>query len=593
MTKQTTRVVLVALSCAFALGCATSAAEGSGQRRSAFDVTPPELAEPIVLPESIRTLRVSPSGSDSADGSTADPWRTLGHAVSQLEPGDLLQVDAGVYAGPVLMDRSGTADAWIRIVASQGATIDAATAGVGLIVSGSYVEVRGIGVRGPGEGIVIGDNHSMRNDICANLDAYIATFPEEEQEEELGWMYLECGEPGTRPATNHVTRHVILDGRIDSPASDGRDRALVTTLRDDLVGIRIEDEAEALTIRNYELAGGRSGIVADFEWMVYRIDGLVVEHVWIHGTHYYGMRITARQRWRFIEGGEGRQFLRFVEGGEPLIGSTEPIPIRSQLFTNIRVSDCLFENNAFADEPTNEGYGNVLIQGVRGGVVERSRFIDAPYWGLDALMSHDLLFRNNIFAFSPGIRERTPRFRDWPTVGLEVNGGTGNRVYNNLFVGGEAGIFTSLFSEDFVTTEVSVDIQNNLFYDNLTSISRFPLSNWLESDEVEPNWVMWYAPVGGFSVDRRESNNMMDTGVNIEIDGSQFLAGEPEFFGTGNRVIPAQQIGFLAPEVFDFTLLPDSPAVDAGAALDSVPDDFRGRPRPQGEGFDLGPYEMY
>ncbi len=570
MTRQTTRAILIALSCAVALGCSTTAAQGQVETemagselpRNTFNLTPPELAEPIVLPESIRNLRVSPSGSDSADGSTANPWRTLAHAVSQLEPGDLLQVDAGVYPGPVLMDRSGTADPWIRIVASQGATIDAAIAGVGLTVSGSYVEVRGIGVRGPGEGIAIGDNYSLRNDVCADLDAYIATLPEEEQEEEWGWMYLECGEPGTRPVANHVTRHVILDGRIDSPAPDGRDRALVTTLSDDLVGIRIEDEAEALTIRNYELGGGRSRIVADFEWMVYRIDGLVVEHVWIHGTRYYGMRITARQRWRFIEGGEGRQFLRFVEGGEPLVGSVEPISIRSQSFTNIRISDSLFENNAFADETTNEGYGNVLIQGVRGGVVERSRFIDAPYWGLDALMSHDVLFRNNIFAFSPGIRERTPRFRDWPTVGLEVNGGTGNRVYNNLF------------------------------YDNITSISRFPLSTWLESDEVEPNWVMWYTPFGGFSIDRRESNNLMDTGVNIEIDGSQFLAEDPEFFGTGNRVIPAEQIGFRDPEEFDFRLRPDSPAVDAGATLDSVPDDLRGRSRPQRDGFDLGPFEL-
>ncbi len=171
--------------------------------------------------------------------------------------------------------------------------------------------------------------------------------------------------------------------------------------------------------------------------------------------------------------------------------------------TDVTISDSLFENNAFADPETNEGYGNVLLQGIRGGLVERSRFIDAPYWGLDALMCHDMLFRNNIFAFSPGIRERTPRFREWPTVGLEVNGGTGNRVYHNLFVGGEAGAFESLFSEDFVTTEVSVEVRANLFYDNIISISRLPLSGWLESDGVEPNWVMNYVPVGGFRIDRR------------------------------------------------------------------------------------------
>lgn len=565
---------------------------GAPVRSSAFDLTPPKLVPLIEHPESTRTLAVAPTGSDTATGTPNDPWQTLGFAVGQLQPGDRLMVAPGEYAGPVVVDRSGTSDAWIEIVARQGATVDS-TGGVGMVVAGSHLHIRGISVTGSGDGIVVGDTLDLRNDVCADLEAYLVTLPVEDREEDGQWMRIVCGDVAARPVENHVTRHVILDGRIERPGSDRPDRAVIAPEGRDLVGIRIEDEAEDLTIRNYEFRGGRSGIVADFDSYVYRIDGLAIESVWVHGTSYYGTRITARQRWQFTEGGAGRQFLRYNEDGAPLAGSVDPIPVRSQSFTNIRISDSLFENNAFANEQTNEGYGNVLIQGVRGGVIERSRFIDAPYWGLDALVSHDLIIRNNIFAFSPGIRDRTPRFRDWPTVGLEVNGGTNNRVYNNLFVGGEAGIFTSLFSEDFVTTEVSVDIQNNLFYDNITSISRFPVSNWLESEEVEPNWVMWYVPVGGFDIDRRESNNVMDSGVNIEKDGSQFLAGDPEFFGTNNRVIPADQIGYVDPARFDFRLRPDSVAVDVGAVLPEVSDDYRGQARPVGGGIDLGPYELY
>ncbi|MGF1453455.1 MAG: choice-of-anchor Q domain-containing protein [Opitutales bacterium] len=588
MRRFTASLTIVTVALVALIGCgATTSANAPSDR---FTPSPPPVADPIELPAPVRTRYVATDGDDDAPGTQEAPWRTLEFAATQLEPGDMLLVMPGTYEGPVVFDRSGTAGAWIRVVAPEGATIDA-NEWVGMIVSGSYQEIRGLSVPGPGSGVVIGDTMPLRNDICADLDGYIASLPPDEQAEELGWMRIECGSVAERPSENHLTRHVILDGRIDSPSGGGRDRALISPRDRDLVGITIEDEAESITIRNYELEGGRSGIVADFDVMVHRIDGLVIEHVWIHGTGYYGMRITARQRWRFTEGGEGRQFLRFVEDGEPLVGSVEPIRIRSQSFTNVTISDSLFLNNAFTDPRTNEGYGNVLLQGIRGGLVERSRFVNAPYWGIDALICHDMLYRNNIFAFSPGIRERTPRFREWPTVGLEVNGGTGNRVYHNLFVGGEAGLFESLFSEDFVTTEVSVDVRANLFYDNITGISRFPLSGWLESDEVEPNWVMHYVPVGGFKIDRRESVNLMDSGVNIEYNGSQFLGDDPEFFGTGNRIVDEVDLGFAAPSSFDFRLRPGSLAVDAVEPLASVPDDITGAPRPRGDAADIGPYE--
>jgi len=42
----------------------------------------------------------------------------------------------------------------------------------------------------------------------------------------------------------------------------------------------------------------------------------------------------------------------------------------------------------------------------------------------------------------------------------------------------------------------------------------------------------------------------------------------------------------------DFHLQPGSPAIDQGAAVEQVTDDFDRHKRPTGQGFDLGPFEF-
>jgi hypothetical protein len=42
----------------------------------------------------------------------------------------------------------------------------------------------------------------------------------------------------------------------------------------------------------------------------------------------------------------------------------------------------------------------------------------------------------------------------------------------------------------------------------------------------------------------------------------------------------------------DFPLRPDSPALNAGMTLGEVAADLEGRPRPQGQAYDIGAYEM-
>src|SRR5882672_7483675 len=47
----------------------------------------------------LRTFYVAPTGSDTAPGSSASPWRTLQKAANTVRAGDLVIVRAGTYAG--------------------------------------------------------------------------------------------------------------------------------------------------------------------------------------------------------------------------------------------------------------------------------------------------------------------------------------------------------------------------------------------------------------------------------------------------------------------------------------------------------------
>lgn len=62
-----------------------------------------------------RSFYVSTTGSNSGDGSEANPWQSIQHGVNQLEAGDTLLIGEGTYEEEVDMVASGNADAFITI----------------------------------------------------------------------------------------------------------------------------------------------------------------------------------------------------------------------------------------------------------------------------------------------------------------------------------------------------------------------------------------------------------------------------------------------------------------------------------------------
>ena len=125
----------------------------------------PVAAQAATDEASPSTLYVRPDGNDGTNGQTvANAWRTLGHALRSVQPGQTVFVMNGTYTqarcswcgahfrlAPGDRGVSASADAPIRVVNFPGHRPEIfADRGTGIEVVGSYLEVSGFRIRGEG-----------------------------------------------------------------------------------------------------------------------------------------------------------------------------------------------------------------------------------------------------------------------------------------------------------------------------------------------------------------------------------------------------------------------------------------------------------
>ena len=125
------------------------------------------------------TRYVSPAGDDSGPGAASRPWRTLAHATASLRPGDRLVVRPGRYAETLNAPVSGAPG---RPIVIQGEGRPQIVGGEeGMIVSGAWLELRGLDARATGGGsalriapgahhVVIADDW-LHDSACAGVGA--------------------------------------------------------------------------------------------------------------------------------------------------------------------------------------------------------------------------------------------------------------------------------------------------------------------------------------------------------------------------------------------------------------------------------------
>lgn len=148
------------------------------------------------------------------------------------------------------------------------------------------------------------------------------------------------------------------------------------------------------------------------------------------------------------------------------------------------------------------------------------------------------------------------------------------RIYNNVFYGNEVADI-HVYNVNGI---YNVDIQNNVFMrthaDAMIQIS---------------------GNTGGIQADH---NVYFQTGATAstptfkigDVDNANYSFSQWQALGFDAHSLFANPL-LSNPIEFDFSLQTGSPAIDAGAALATVFEDYNGNPRPQGGGVDIGAFE--
>lgn len=474
----------------------------------------------LVTPPTERSidLHVDNSVSQSGDGSESSPFASIQEALNHAQPGETILVSNGTYLESVSITTNN-----LVLLAEEQVILEHNGIDAVIHITADDVEVNGFEIR-----------NSRSDDMGAihvenvSSTSLVNNFIHDNPDAAAYWLSATTG--------------VTIDG--------GR-------LIDNRGGVRIEGTTNDLTISNIEIASSeiiisQQGDPAESSqyfgilngWEPVGGNNWLFENVTIRGTVTYGIELRSR---------------------------SETYPQENPL-TNLVIRNCLLEQNGFGyaadgwpsvDYPPVYYYGNILIQGLDGVLVENSIFRDGGDWGIDFYKTDNIVVRNNIFA-NNGAATLNTEIGD----GLEVNGGRNNKVFNNVFYGNpNSGLFLSYLieTEGELHSPTSI-VANNIGWNN----GEGDLSIFGPTEE---------SPHMGFYATHNLYNNLFGTrGVWGPITEEAGISQNPNFVNASS---------------FNFELNTNSPAIDNGWQGDSdLPtNDIMGNSRPRGAGPDLGVYE--
>jgi len=117
--------------------------------------------------EKIEHIYVSPEGNDDNLGTIDQPFATINKAAKAATPGTTVHVLPGIYTEPIIINKSGTADARVRFVSEErwGAKINVARQGdkaTAMLFYGDYIDIEGFEITGDCLYGINGDGFNVR-----------------------------------------------------------------------------------------------------------------------------------------------------------------------------------------------------------------------------------------------------------------------------------------------------------------------------------------------------------------------------------------------------------------------------------------------
>ncbi len=237
----------------------------------------------------------------------------------------------------------------------------------------------------------------------------------------------------------------------------------------------------------------------------------------------------------------------------------------------------------------NGGEGIDAKTGSKNGTIHHNTVHDLVRLGIyvdswDQIVENITVYANKVYNCADGI-----------AVSSE-NGGTARqiKIYNNvLFNNRDNGVIISAWATNGVREDIEI-INNTIFnngvhvegqydYGGGIAVETANARNVVIRNNVLSQNKLWQIAVNDKAVKVTIDHNLFDAyrgyaaNHQKEQRGKIYLQGNPQFVDADSG---------------NFKLKPNSPAIDRGKSLRVPNQDFDSNPRPQGNGYDLGAFEM-
>ena len=228
-------------------------------------------------------------------------------------------------------------------------------------------------------------------------------------------------------------------------------------------------------------------------------------------------------------------------------------PEQGILITGIGADGNEFLNLDVHDNGTTDHHHGIYMSTDRNLISDCTFYRNAG-WGIHLYSDDDEEFKPDQNVVRNCRTYNNGTFGAW-SVGIGIYSGSDNLVYNNLIWGEKVGVAIEYGAS-------GTKLFNNVVYDH----NRYGVYvGWDSANSTIRNNIVYGS-----------GTLLRDFGQGTVRDHN-LLNVDPRFVDPGNG---------------DFRLRPDSPAIDAGAAIPDIASDIAGTLRPQGPAYDIGAYEM-